>query len=128
MEEKRFLSPWGLAFCGLLILAAGALYLILSLSPKGTKAIVELDGETVLEKDLSRLTESATFSLEGAGGIQVSIEFSPQGAAVVSSTCPDQVCVQTGKLTRAGESAVCLPAKVSLRLEGSENPVDGIVY
>ena len=31
MEEKRFLSPWGLAFCGLLILAAGALYLILYL-------------------------------------------------------------------------------------------------
>ena len=48
MEEKRFLSPLGLVLCGLLVLAAGGLYLWLSLSPQGTKAIVEKSGEVVL--------------------------------------------------------------------------------
>ena len=54
--------------------------------------------------------------------------FAPQGAAVTASTCPDQVCVQTGQLTRAGESAICLPARVTLRLEGGGDSVDATVY
>ncbi len=34
--------------------------------------------------------------------------------------CPDQVCVGTGWLTRAGQTAACLPAKVLIRIEGTE--------
>ena len=128
MEEKRFLSPLGLVLCGLLVLAAGVLYLGLSLAPQGTRAIVEKSGEVVLERDLSQLTEPETFTLEGEQNIQVTVEFSPQGAAVVASTCPDQVCVRTGTLTKAGETAVCLPARVTLRLEGGGDSVDATVY
>lgn len=128
MEEKRFLSPLGLVPCGLLVLAAGVLYLGLSLAPQGTKAIVEKSGEVVLERDLSQLTEPETFTLEGEQNIQVTVEFSPQGAAVVASGCPDQVCVRTGTLTKAGETAVCLPARVTLRLEGGGDSVDATVY
>ena len=58
----------------------------------------------------------------------VTITFSPEGAAVTASGCPDQVCVQTGQLTRAGESAICLPARVVLRLEGGGSGVDATVY
>lgn len=128
MEEKRFLSPLGLVLCGLLVLAAGVLYLGLSLAPQGTRAIVEKSGEVVLERDLSQLTEPETFTLEGEQNIQVTVEFSPQGAAVVASGCPDQVCVRTGTLTKAGETAVCLPARVTLRLEGGGDSVDATVY
>ena len=128
MEEKRFLSPLGLVLCGLLVLAAGVLYLGLSLAPQGTRAIVEKSGEVVLERDLSQLTEPETFTLEGEQNIQVTVEFSPQGAAVVASGCPDQVCVRTGTLTKAGETAVCLPARVTLRLEGGGDSVDATAY
>ena len=128
MEEKRFLSSLGLVLCGLLVLAAGVLYLGLSLAPQGTRAIVEKSGEVVLERDLSQLTEPETFTLEGEQNIQVTVELSPQGAAVVASGCPDQVCVRTGTLTKAGETAVCLPARVTLRLEGGGDSVDATVY
>ena len=128
MEEKRFLSPLGLVLCGLLVLAAGVLYLGLSLAPQGTRAIVEKSGEVVLERDLSQLTEPETFTLEGEQNIQVTVELSSQGAAVVASGCPDQVCVRTGTLTKAGETAVCLPARVTLRLEGGGDSVDATAY
>ena len=128
MEEKRFLSPLGLMLCGLLVLAAGVLYLGLSLAPQGTRAIVEKSGVVVLERDLSQLTEPETFTLEGEQNIQVTVELSPQGAAVVATCCPDQVCVRTGTLTKAGETAVCLPARVTLRLEGGGDSVDATVY
>ncbi len=128
MEEKRFLSPWGLVLCGLVILLAGGMYFLLSFSPKGTIAIVEVDGQVALEQNLSQLTEPETHTLIGEQGIEVVIALSPQGASVISSTCPDQVCVKTGQLTRAGESAICLPARVTLRLEGAGESVDATVY
>ena len=113
MEGKKFLSPRGMVLCGALLLAAGALYLALSLLPQGTVAVVEQNGQEVARRELSQLAGPETLS---------------QGAAVTSSTCPDQVCVQTGQLTRAGESAICLPARVTLRLEGGGDSVDATVY
>ncbi len=106
----------------------GVWFLLLSLSPQGRTAIVERDGEVVLRRDLSQLTEETTFTIEGDQGIEVTITLSPVGAAVTSSTCPDQVCVRTGLLTRSGESAICLPGKLSLRLEGGGDSVDATVY
>lgn len=43
------------------------------------------------------------------------------------SDCPDQICVNTGKLTHAGQIAVCLPNKVIVKLIGQENKIDAIV-
>lgn len=42
------------------------------------------------------------------------------------SDCPDQVCVHTGKLNRAGQIAVCLPNKVIIKLIGEQNQIDAI--
>mgnify|MGYP001851268196 FL=1 len=128
MEGKKFLSPRGMVLCGALLLAAGALYLALSLLPQGTVAVVEQNGQEVARRELSQLTGPETLSLAGENGVEVTITFIPQGAAVTASTCPDQVCVQTGQLTRAGESAICLPARVTLRLEGGGDSVDATVY
>ena len=112
----------------LLLLAAGALYLALSLLPQGTVAVVEQNGQEVARRELSQLAGPETLSLTGENGVEVTITFTPQGAAVTASTCPDQVCVQTGQLTRAGESAICLPARATLRLEGGGDAIDATVY
>ena len=37
------------------------------------------------------------------------------------SGCPDQICVRTGKLSRASESAACLPAGVVIKVESGRN-------
>lgn len=49
------------------------------------------------------------------------------GVSVISSDCPDKVCVGTGKITRAGQSIVCLPSHISVELKGSETELDGVV-
>ena len=40
------------------------------------------------------------------------------GLYVTASDCPTQDCVRTGTITRGGQSAVCLPARIIIRLEG----------
>ena len=40
------------------------------------------------------------------------------GLCVLLSDCPTQDCVHTGMITRSGQSIVCLPARIVIRLEG----------
>ena len=40
------------------------------------------------------------------------------GLSVKKADCPTQDCVHTGTITRAGQSIVCLPARIIIRLEG----------
>ena len=57
MGKKPFLSAKGLLLCALLLLAAGIAEAALSLSPRGTLALVEVDGQVVLV-DYSSGTET----------------------------------------------------------------------
>lgn len=128
MEQRRFFTRRDLPFFAGLLALGGLCAMLLALSPAGTTAVVEVDGQVVLTRELSQLAGTEEEAVTGAGGIPLTVELSPQGAAITSAGCPDQVCVRTGMLlTRAGEAALCLPARVSLRLTG-DGGVDGATY
>ena len=57
------------------------------------------------------------FETEVAG---CSVKFSDGKVRVVSSTCPDKVCVKTGDISEAGEVIVCVPNRVSIKLAGKK--------
>lgn len=59
-------------------------------------------------------------------GITNTIEIDGGQVRFAESNCHDQVCVRTGVLTRAGQMAVCLPTRVSVRLLGANTQVDAI--
>ena len=52
------------------------------------------------------------------GGYVLRLALSPEGVRVEEADCPTQDCVHTGTITRAGQSIVCLPARIIIRLEG----------
>ena len=54
------------------------------------------------------------------------VTISDGSAFFSSSNCPNEDCVHTGKLTKAGQLAVCLPNGVTLRIVGGEGDVDAI--
>lgn len=105
------------------VFALALLALALALIPRftaapGRTAVLLVDGQTVATRDLSRLTGPETLTVAGENGITATVEFSPGGARVSASTCPDKTCVRAGLLTRAGETAVCLPGRIVLRIDG----------
>jgi hypothetical protein len=51
---------------------------------------------------------------------QVEFSLSKDGVAFVNSDCPDQVCVNTGKISQAGQFAACLPNEVLLIIYSEE--------
>ena len=60
--------------------------------------------------------EKTTFAVPG--GLRVVIAVENGEAWFESSCCPDQLCVRSGRLSKTGEAAACLPAGVVLRIEG----------
>lgn len=112
MEKRRITRPEILCLLILLALAA-ALYLHGLQRPTGGTAVIEQDGKTLHRIAFASLSETETLSV----GDTV-IEVGPEGARFVTSPCPDQVCVRAGLCSRAGDTAVCLPQRVSIRITG----------
>ena len=78
------------------------------------------DGETVERCALSNY-EGGTYESRGYT-LTVAVE---NGAVRVSeSDCPNQDCVHSGAISRAGQSIVCLPARVAVTLEGAASDYD----
>lgn len=62
------------------------------------------------------ISEEGQYSFDGPLG-QTVVEIRDGGAAVVSSPCANQICVQAGRLTAAGQWAACLPNAVVVYIE-----------
>ena len=125
-EKRPFFSKRDGLLLALLLFAVTLGFFVYSLAPKGAVAVIEKNGQALGTYLLSECNEPKTLEIEGEQGIVVTVTLERDGAAITQSSCPDRTCVRTGKLVRAGESAVCLPARVSLRLQGSE--ADGMTY
>lgn len=125
MSERNKLGKRGILAVLILLLLSMAALLLLRLLPKAAVAVVERNGTIILRQELSALDGPIEREIQGENGITLIVALSPDGAAVRASECPDKICVHTGTLHTAGESAVCLPARVVLRLEGGNGAIDG---
>ncbi len=48
------------------------------------------------------------------------------GVRMTHARCPDKLCVHQGKITKAGESIVCLPNKIMIEIAGTNDKVDAV--
>lgn len=77
-------------------------------------AVVRVRGEVYTEICLSDVREPYELTIDGE--VQVVLSVSAEGVRFESSECPDKLCVNSGELSLVGQSAVCLPARVSVEL------------
>ena len=56
------------------------------------------------------------------------VEIHEGKAAVISSPCNSQTCVERGHLNRQGQWTACLPNNVFLIIEGESNDLDAIAW
>ena len=104
-----------------IIVIAGILFVSLLLvlgvylaREEGNTASVEIDGVAVGEYSLSA---DGVFPLNGGTNVLV-IE---NGEAYLNySSCPDHVCERMGKIRYVGESIICLPNRVAVKIIGDE--------
>lgn len=108
--------------------------LLCSLLSAITPIITAKDG-TVLKAEIITDDEYYSYTLKNITDTRiieinsrehnVVIELSSHGAKFVNSDCDDKLCVSRGILTNIGDTAVCLPAGVIVRITNNNNEKPG---
>ena len=98
---------------GSLLLLSLVLLLVLRVGKKaGNEVIVRVDGQ---EQGKYSLSTSGRYELNGGTNI-LCIE---DGKAYMESAdCPDKVCIHRGKISKAGETIICLPNRLTVTVSG----------
>ena len=112
----------------LIICAATLLPKYFSKESQTLTAVVMKDGKVIQTVDLSEVSESYEYDLQCEPEAKLTFE---NGCVYYSyAECRDKLCVNTGRLTRAGDTAACLPSKTLVVLEGekAEGDPDIITY
>ena len=115
-NKKKYLRDIILAV-GLLAICAVALLIWRASAEAGEYAVVTVDG---LEVSRYPLAEDREVEIKGVGGNN-KLVISDKKADVVDADCPDKVCVDHRSVSNIGETIVCLPHKVVVKIVGSED-------
>ena len=110
----------------------GSALLTLSLFPlfwsqqQANQVRVTQEGKVVAFLDLNH---DQTITLQGALGPAV-VEVKNKQVRVAKDNSPRQICVKQGWLSKAGQTAICLPNKITLELlgQGGTSEYDGVAY
>ncbi len=95
-------------------------FLLLASNDKGAIAIIKINGETVAEIPIQDEYYEASFN-----GVTVCCENSE--IYVKDSSCPDKVCVRSGRISKAGEGVICAPNRVAVEISGkNQNQLDAL--
>lgn len=120
-DGRRRIRPGDIIITAAVLAAA----LLLMLIPRGKACTAEIicSGKTVYTVELSSVKEPYKLDLEN--GVTVLVEHC--AISFLSSDCKNGLCVHTGRLTRAGDTAVCIPNEtiIKVRGEGSFNAITG---
>lgn len=115
-----------LVVLAVVLLAVGAALLAYGGRGEGDlTATVKHRGQVVAQVALNTITEEKQIPVDGTYHLIVTL--TKDGASIAESDCPGQDCVHTGRITRAGQSIVCLPEQVIVTLEGKAPPADVVL-
>lgn len=117
LKWNRFDTLAALAVALLAVVSALLFYL-----PRGQTGtltvVIAVSGQEVQRTPLSDFTSADITH----NGYTLHIAGDGENVWVEDSDCPTRDCVHTGRISRAGQSIVCLPAQVTVQLVGTAAP------
>lgn len=124
---KNRQKPRGeILLAGMILLAAlfcGLAWQLLHRDP-GEWAVIEVDG---LETARYPLAKDCSAVIEGYGGGRNTLVIEGGSVYVTDASCPDRLCEKQGRISKNGETIVCLPNRVVITVQGGEGTaLDGL--
>ena len=114
MKRRDFLVIGGLLLFSLV------LFLVFHVGRQpGKEVIVRVDGR---EQGRYSLSKEGRFELNGGTNI---LCIRDGKAYMESADCPDKVCIHQGTISKAGETIICLPNRLTVTVTG-DGEVEGI--
>jgi hypothetical protein len=119
---RRAILPGDLVIY-LLVGAAAVCSALLLSAPRDKAVYAEVTSGGVTTRYPLDADTSVTLTGEG---YTLTLEIADGSARIAQSDCPDRVCVNTGYVSRPGQSIICVPARISVRLTGGRSSADAI--
>lgn len=111
--KKDMLLTGALLLTGIII----AVFIWIS-SEKGQTVQVRVNGSVVSEYPLA---QDRTVILNGADGGTNVLVIENGTARIDKADCPDELCCKTGRISRSGQSIICLPHKLTVEITGESH-------
>ena len=112
-----------------MVIIAAAAFLIINFAVKkdGSYEVIKVDGKVIKTLDLN--SGETTIEVNGYQGGVNKVVINDGKVSMTEADCPDELCVKTGKISRVGETIVCLPHRVVVEIKGSpdDDSIDSVV-
>ncbi len=112
--ERKLLTKRDALLVILVILAAGTVLLARRYAPAGQYpvAVVTVGSEEILRIDLAEAQDG----IVELGEPDVRLKIEDHQIRFYEASCPDKICENTGWLSKAGDTAVCMPYRTAVKL------------
>lgn len=118
MDKRKFALRSDFIVIFVLAVIAIAAFAVFNSGEEAGYAEIIHDNELIARLSLE---EDRIYTPEG---FDVTFEIKDGAAAFISSDCPDKICVNMGFISKKGQSAVCLPNRLTLRITGGSDEAD----
>lgn len=123
--ERKLIRKSDIFVIIVLLVIAGAIWIFSMPGDAGNTAEISVDGNIVDVVSLSGENDGV-YKIEG---MNISYEIKDGEIAIISSDCPDKVCIDDGFISLGGQKIVCLPNKTVISIpRDSDDDIDIMLH
>ena len=108
---------WIILLAGIVVLGIAVFLVLRFLGPKGTTAVISVDGQEIRRVSLTGVQQPYDIEIETEYGHNT-VHVENGAISVTDADCPDKICVKQGRLSTAGVPIVCMPHRLVIQIEG----------
>lgn len=109
IRNKPMFRRWDIVIA-IIIIVIAVLAVFFAFKSKGETVIINLDGKVIYSLPLN---QDKVIELE-AGTVIIE----NNTVRIVNPSCPDKLCERQGRISKAGESIICLPNRLIITITG----------
>ena len=126
MRQMRVkMSFWDIVVIAAICIAA-LLIALIPLFAQNEGSFVKVTAGLSAESVLLPLEEDGLHTFE-SNGHALTIEIKEGSVSVIDATCPDRVCISSGRISRGGEIIVCVPSMITIEILSENEEADYVV-
>jgi hypothetical protein len=119
------MSFWDIVVIAAICIAA-LLIALVPLFAQNEGSFVKVTAGLSAESVLLPLEEDGLHTFE-SNGHALTIEIKEGSVSVIDATCPDRVCISSGRISRGGEIIVCVPSMITIEILSENEEADYVV-
>ncbi len=110
-------------FIAIFIISAGLSFYLLNKKAEGTTAVIYQNGKIIEKINLNAVSSPYEFDIKGEKYTNT-VRVEKGRICIIKADCPDNTCVHQGYISDGVSPIVCLPNKITIKIESDENDID----